>query len=105
MYRWGSGDEVKGQALVVVAVLRSDGRSDEVRKEIGALVRERIGAIAVPRGITFVEMLPKTRSGKIMRRVIKAVAEGHEIGDLSTIEDDASVDEVRAAVTTLQSGC
>jgi hypothetical protein len=61
-----------------------------------------IGPIATPESIYFAQVLPKTRSGKIMRRVIKAVASGGSIGDLSTLEDDASVDEVRHAIETLQ---
>lgn len=105
----GVHDELSGQALVVLAVLRphetTGARTDreDVRTEIRTMIRERIGAIAAPKAIRFVDLLPKTRSGKIMRRVIKAVAEGAEVGDLSTIEEGASVDEVRAAVAALQS--
>jgi propionate--CoA ligase len=105
----GVSDEIKGQALVVLAVLRPGAvptgpDRERVRREIATLVRDRIGAIAVPRAIRFVELLPKTRSGKIMRRVIRAVVEGRELGDLSTIEEGASVDEVREAISTLGSG-
>ncbi|MHA2404409.1 MAG: AMP-binding enzyme, partial [Candidatus Kariarchaeaceae archaeon] len=55
--------------------------------DIKAHVRNEMGPIAVPEGIQFVETLPKTRSGKIMRRVLKAQALGEDPGDLSTIED------------------
>ena len=65
-------------------------------------VRQQNGAIAPPDAIHFVSMLPKTRSGKIMRRVIRAVYQGDNIGDLSTIEDDATVDMVREAVDLLK---
>jgi acyl-CoA synthetase (AMP-forming)/AMP-acid ligase II len=65
-------------------------------------VRSRIGAIASPHGVHFVNTLPKTRSGKIMRRVIRAVYQGDNIGDLSTIEDDATVDMVREAVEEMR---
>jgi propionyl-CoA synthetase len=99
----GVQDELKGQALVVLAVLRSDD-GDDVRGEITTLIRERIGAFATPRAIRFVHLLPKTRSGKIMRRVITAVAEHRALGDLSTIEDGASVDEVKAAIDALDAG-
>ena len=60
-----------------------------------------LNAIATPNAIRFVNMLPKTRSGKVMRRVIRAVYQGDNIGDLSTIEDDATVDMVREAVDLL----
>jgi propionyl-CoA synthetase len=106
----GVRDELKGQALFVLAVLRPtavDGHApdpDRIRGEIAELIRARIGAIAAPRAISFVDMLPKTRSGKIMRRVIRAVVEGVSVGDLSTLEEGASVDEVRHAMETLRGG-
>ncbi len=76
--------------------------SEAVRGELVVLVREKIGAVAAPREVHFVKMLPKTRSGKVMRRVIKAVAEGMEIGDISTIEDGASVDEIAKAIESFK---
>jgi len=60
-------------------------------------VREVIGPIVTPEEIYFVNSLPKTRSGKIMRRVLKAVLMEMPIGDISTLEDEASVDEVKKA--------
>lgn len=104
----GVRDDVTGQALVVLGVLRTLGPTDaspdreNVCREIRTLIRERVGPIAVPKAICLVDLLPKTRSGKIMRRVIKAVAEGADVGDVSTIEEGASVDEVRAAVAALR---
>jgi propionyl-CoA synthetase len=99
----GVKDELKGQAIVAFAVLK-EGRtaSDAVRKALTLLVREKIGALASPREIHFVRMLPKTRSGKIMRRVIRAVAEGQDIGDISTIEDGLSVDEIAKAMQSFK---
>ncbi len=100
----GVKDEVRGEAVLVLAVLKSHIPStdqDRIAEEIRQLVRDKIGAIASPRGIHFVSTLPKTRSGKIMRRVIRAVYEGENIGDLSTIEDDATVDMVREAVDAM----
>lgn len=64
-------------------------------------VRKTIGAIATPDAVYFTRLLPKTSSGKIMRRVIKAVASQVEIGDISTLEDGASVAEVRGVIQTL----
>jgi acyl-coenzyme A synthetase/AMP-(fatty) acid ligase len=89
----------------VVAVLKEHvppGDRDRVAQEMRQLVRDRIGAIATPREIHFVTMLPKTRSGKIMRRVMRAVYQGDTIGDLSTIEDDATVDMVREAIAAMR---
>jgi propionyl-CoA synthetase len=95
----GVKDELKGQAIVAFAVLREGEEASEVvKRELVVLVREKIGAVATPREVHFVKMLPKTRSGKVMRRVIRAVAEGIDIGDISTIEDDASVEEITKAI-------
>ena len=65
-------------------------------------VRSTLGPIATPDEIYFVDKLPKTRSGKIMRRILKAVANESEIGDLTTLEDEASVDEAREAYDELK---
>jgi acetyl-CoA synthetase len=62
-----------------------------------------IGPIATPQQIYFVTKLPKTRSGKIMRRVLKAIASNEKIGDVSTLEDGAAVKDVQDAFTELQS--
>lgn len=75
--------------------------TDATRKSIIGLVREKIGAIAAPRDVQFVKMLPKTRSGKVMRRVLKGICEGAKMGDLTTLEDGASVEEVKKAVETM----
>ena len=70
--------------------------------EIKKLVRERIGAIAAPRHVRFVEKLPKTRSGKYMRRLLKAVYEGQSLEELSFVEFGVSVDEVKEAVAEIK---
>ncbi len=101
----GVKDEVRGEVPLVVAVLKqhiAPADEDKVAEEMKQMVRERIGAIATPNSIHFVMMLPKTRSGKIMRRVMRAVYQGDDIGDLSTIEEDATVDMVREAVDTMR---
>jgi acyl-coenzyme A synthetase/AMP-(fatty) acid ligase len=101
----GVRDDLRGEAVLVVAVLKEHIRPDErdqVAQEMKRLVRDRIGPIATPHAIHFVGTLPKTRSGKIMRRVIRAVYQGDTIGDLSTIEDDATVDMVREAIAAMQ---
>ena len=71
--------------------------SDELESELLATVRKELGPVAVIADCNFVSMLPKTRSGKIMRRVFKAVAQGKDVGDVSTIEDEGSVEEAREA--------
>jgi acetyl-CoA synthetase len=71
--------------------------SEELEAELLATVRKELGPVAVIADCNFVSMLPKTRSGKIMRRVFKAVVLGKDIGDVSTIEDEGSVEDAREA--------
>ena len=99
----GRPDPVKGETIVAFVTLRDAASpSNHLSEELKGHVRKMIGPIATPEAIYFARLLPKTRSGKIMRRVIKAVAGGGSIGDLSTLEDGASVEEVRQAIETLQ---
>jgi acetyl-CoA synthetase len=99
----GRPDPVRGEGIVAFVTLRNTSNpSDHLSEELKQHVRKVIGPVATPDAIYFTRLLPKTRSGKIMRRVIKAVAAGGPIGDLSTLEDGASVDEVRQAIETLQ---
>jgi acetyl-CoA synthetase len=94
---------VKGQAVVLFAVLGEEFRaSDGLSSEVRAHMRETMGPIAVPEEVFFVARLPKTRSGKIMRRVLAAVASERSIGDVTTLEDEASVDEVKRAYEELK---
>ncbi len=91
-------DEVKGEAIVLFVTLKEGASpSPDLKKEIASHVRNVIGTIATPDEINFVQSLPKTRSGKIMRRVLKAVAAGQNLGDLTTLEDEGSVEEIRKA--------
>ena len=95
-------DEVKGEAIVAFVTLKGSSKPGRgLAQELRDHVRKTIGPIATPDSIYFTPMLPKTRSGKIMRRVIKAVASGTNIGDVTTIEDDASIEEVKQAISTL----
>ena len=96
-------DPLKGEAIVIFAILR-DGHqaSPELRKELVAHIRNTIGPIATPESVFFVNKLPKTRSGKIMRRLLKAVATDVAIGDVTTLEDGASIEEVKAAFEELK---
>ena len=91
-------DEVKGDALVLFITLKEKREpSQALKKEITGHLRKTIGPIAAPDEIYFVKSIPKTRSGKIMRRVLKAVASGQNLGDLTTLEDETSVEEVKMA--------
>jgi acetyl-CoA synthetase len=87
--------EIKGQALYAFVTLREgvDG-SPELAGELARHVRREIGAIAVPDKIQFAPALPKTRSGKIMRRILRKIAEDHidQIGDTTTLADPSVVD-------------
>jgi len=95
----GVKDEIKGEAIAAFVVVKENIKPDAgLRKELINLVRDKIGAVASPRDLEFVKVLPKTRSGKVMRRVLKAICEGAKLGDLSTIEDGASLDEIKRAV-------
>ena len=85
----GRPDDLKGQALVAFVTLKSGVKAaPSIREELRAHVAKEIGPVAKPDDIRFAEALPKTRSGKIMRRLLKEVAAGAEIkGDTTTLED------------------
>ena len=92
----GVPDEVRGEAIAAFAVLR-EGASC-TGEELVEWVRQKMGAVAAPSRMHIVPRLPKTRSGKIMRRLLRDLAEGREAGDTSTIEDPGAVSDVRAAI-------
>ncbi len=94
----GRPDEVRGEVIsAFVALKQGYEPSSELRDELTSTVRRELGAVAVIADVNFVETLPKTRSGKIMRRVLKAVVLDQQPGDITTIEDEGSVDEARQA--------
>jgi len=99
----GKSDPVKMEVPVAFVVLKAGYEpSAELKKELSNHVRKTIGPIAVPDTIYFVTKLPKTRSAKIMRRVMKAVVENRTIGDVTTLEDETSVEEMKNAYAGLQ---
>ncbi len=101
----GVPDELRGQVIEAFVALRAGHEpSDELRGELIKTVRHELGPLAVIAHVSFVSMLPKTRSGKIMRRVLKAVALESDPGDISTIEDEGSVEEAHRAVEELRAG-
>ena len=73
-----------------------------LKLELKKLIRNSLGAIVIISNISFVQMIPKTRSGKIMRRLVSAVLSKSDLGDYSTIEDEASLDEIKKAVIELE---
>jgi len=94
----GKPHEIKGETIVVFAILRQGyDPGDELKKDLTEHLRKTVGPIASPDEVYFVSKLPKTRSGKIMRRVLRALASGLPIGDVTTLEDEASVEEARQA--------
>jgi acetyl-CoA synthetase len=99
----GKEDAVKGEVPVAFVVLRSGfTASDELRAELTKHVRTTIGPIATPEAVIIVAKLPKTRSGKIMRRLLKAVLTGAPLGDTSTIEDEGSIEDIKATYAELR---
>lgn len=100
----GIPDEVKGEVIIAFVVLKEGTTTDTkiLEKELVEKIRNDIGAIATPKQIYFVSKLPKTRSGKIMRRLLKAIGNNEKIGDVSTLEDGAAVTEVQTAFDEIQ---
>ena len=91
-------DATKGESIIAFLVPKEGfSQSDSLRKELVAHIRSTLGPIATPDEVYFVSRLPKTRSGKIMRRLLKSIASGDIIGDITTLEDGAAIDEVRQA--------
>jgi acetyl-CoA synthetase len=94
----GRPDELRGEVIsAFVSLKQGHAPSPELRRELVEAVRREIGPLAVIADVNFVQNLPKTRSGKIMRRVFKAVILDRDPGDITTIEDEGSVDEARRA--------
>jgi propionyl-CoA synthetase len=102
----GVHDALKGQVPVAFAVARDAARTATpeaaaaLQREVMDTVDRELGAIARPSRVHFVTLLPKTRSGKLLRRSIQALAEGRDPGDLTTIEDPGALEQVRAALAT-----
>ena len=101
----GIPDEIKGESIIAFVVLKEDVITSikTLRTELIETIRNGIGPIATPSEFYFVTRLPKTRSGKIMRRLLKSIAKKEKIGDISTLEDGAAVEEVQSAFDELQS--
>ncbi len=102
----GVADQLKGQVAMAFAVLRDASLADtpagalKLEGEIMKLVDTQLGAVARPARVRFVTALPKTRSGKMLRRVIQAVCEGRDAGDVTTMEDPMALQQIRDLVAT-----
>jgi acetyl-CoA synthetase len=95
----GRPDELRGETACAFVILKAGSTPNEnLKGELRQLVRKTLGPIVIVSDIYFVNKLPKTRSGKIMRRVIKSLVAGKPLGDYSTIDDDTAIDELRKAV-------
>ena len=95
----GVPDELRGEVACAFVVLRQGFEpTEELKLELTTHVRNTMGSIVVMRDIEFIKCLPKTRSGKIMRRIMRTLLSGDQLGDLSTIEEESSVDEIREAI-------
>ena len=92
----GATDATTGQAIIAFVTLRTgEAPTSERGEELRAHVSGHIGPIARPKTVIFTDELPKTRSGKIMRRLLRDVAEGRDLGDTTTLADQGVVDQIR----------
>ena len=92
----GRAHDLKGQALAAFVTLKEGHpASDALCEELKSHVAQKIGALARPDDILFTADLPKTRSGKIMRRLLKDIAEGRTMGDTTTLADPAVVERLK----------
>lgn len=102
----GVADTLKGQVAMAFAVLKDASRAatpeaaQALEGEILKVVDEQLGAVARPARVRFVSLLPKTRSGKLLRRAIQAVCEGRDPGDLTTMEDPAALQQIKDLVAS-----
>ena len=95
----GRPDELRGETACALVVLKGDyAPSEELKQTLKDLVKKTLGPLVVISDIFFVSKLPKTRSGKIMRRLIKAIITDKPLGDYSTIEDETAIEEVKKAI-------
>jgi propionyl-CoA synthetase len=100
----GIADQLKGQVPIAFAVVKDPSRNSTpegckaMEKEVMETVDKLLGAIGRPSRVHFVTLLPKTRSGKVLRRSIQALAEGRDPGDLTTLDDPSALEQIRSAV-------
>jgi acetyl-CoA synthetase len=101
----GQSDDDTGQAIAAFVTLNGELEgTDELVAEIGAVVAERIGKFARPKRIIWADDLPKTRSGKIMRRLLRDIAEGRALGDVTTLRDPSVMAALESQIQDAQKG-
>jgi propionyl-CoA synthetase len=106
----GVQDKLKGQVPLAFAVVKdpaqvaTEAARASLEKAVFDVVDRQLGAIGRPARVFFVTLLPKTRSGKVLRRSIQALAEGRDPGDLTTLDDPQGIEQIRVAVASLRSG-
>jgi acetyl-CoA synthetase len=94
----GDPDDVKGEELWCFVVLASGvSPSEELRGELKQFVADALGKSFAPSAVKFTTALPKTRNAKVLRRAVRGVVTGADVGDLSALEDPATIEAVRAA--------
>ena len=104
----GVEDKVKGQVAFAFVIPKHSDKvvtleaKKQFEKEVFAIVDHQLGAVARPAHVFCVNLLPKTRSGKLLRRSIQAICEGRDAGDLTTIEDPASLTQIREAIASIK---
>jgi propionyl-CoA synthetase len=104
----GVADQLKGQVPMAFAVVKDAAKvataalRQALEREVFDVVDKALGAIGRPARVHFVTLLPKTRSGKVLRRSIQAIAEGRDPGDLTTLDDPTAIEQVRAAVASMR---
>ena len=95
----GIKHEIKGQGLASFVTLREGfDESEDLKKELNNLVAKKIGKFALPEKIIFTADLPKTRSGKIMRRLLRDIGEGRALGNITTLADPSIVESLKRPV-------
>jgi acetyl-CoA synthetase len=94
----GIADKIKGEVPVAFVVLKNEKPAEEIKKEVIAEIRKEISPIALPKEVYLVKDLPKTRSGKIMRRILKRLWTQEELGDLSTLANPEIVEKIRKII-------
>lgn len=98
----GVPDKIKGEVPVAFAVLKNERPKEEIKTEVIEQIKKNIGPIALPKEVFVVNDLPKTRSGKIMRRILKKLFTGEEPGDLSTLANPDIVEHIKKVINNLQ---
>ncbi|MFH1714122.1 MAG: acetate--CoA ligase [Candidatus Nealsonbacteria bacterium] len=94
----GIPDEIKGEVPLAFVISKSKKGEEEIKKEVISQIKKEIGPTALPKEVYLVEDLPKTRSGKIMRRILRKLFTGEELGDLSTLANPGSVDKLKKII-------